>query len=334
MKISTVYITIILSIFSLTSFGQNTNNFFQLLPSNTKVSNSKYNEIQLLDSRTDTTNFGIVQLGAFNKKAIVKTIKPFGNQIKESIGFMVDSTAQNNKLILNVRHFFFAEVTGVMSEKGYCYFRGDLYTQNNDKYYKLASIDTVGVISAMDVTKALMRSSSNIINNFISNNLTVSPNTQESYSFSDLMSIDSIEKKRTKLYSLQTLNDGIYQNFSAFSSQEPSIVDFETKYNDDGALVKVIDNEKKASVSAKSIYAVVKNGRPFIATNHGFFEMKRKGNDFYFQGRSKVSPNSSSVITASMFFGIVGALLASNQTEVTELKIDHLTGEFIRTTLK
>jgi len=334
MKIKFLSVSVILLLFALITCAQNTNNFFQLQPADKKVTNSLYNQIQLLDSRTDTTNFGIVQLGAFNKKTMVKIKKPFGEQISDAIGFMADSTAKNGKLILNVRHFFFAEVTGAMSEKGYCYFKGDLYAQESNGYYKLAYIDTVSVIAAMDVTKALLKNSSNIINGFISNNLTTPPNKQEYYSFADLMRIDSIEKSRTKLYTTQTLNDGIYQSFSAFSNQEPNITEFETTYNNTGALIKVNENGKKQVISPKTIYAVVKNGKPFIATNYGYFEAQKKGNDFYFQGRSKVSANSSGVITASIFFGVVGGLIASNQTEVTELKIDHLTGEFIRTTIK
>lgn len=334
MKTKSLSISIILLLLSLLTFAQNTNNIFQLQPADKKVINSNYNQIQLLDSRTDTTNFGIVQLGAFNKKTMVRIKKPFGEQISEAIGFLIDSTAKSGKLILNVRHFFFAEVTGAMSEKGYCYFKGDLYTQESDGYYKLASIDTVGVIAAMDVTKALLKNSSNIINGFIASNLTMLPHQQERYSFADLVHIDSVEKNRIKLYTAQTLNDGIYQNFSAFSHQEPNITDFETIHDNKGALIKVTENGKKQAINPKTIYAVIKNGKPFIATNFGYFEAQKKGRDFYFQGRSKVSANSSGVITASIFFGVVGALIASNQTEVTELKIDHLTGEFIRTNLK
>ena len=45
------------------------------------ITNSLYNSIELMDSRHDTSNFGIVQLGAFNRKVQVVAATPLAAPI-------------------------------------------------------------------------------------------------------------------------------------------------------------------------------------------------------------------------------------------------------------
>lgn len=82
---------ILLCIFSLLSFAhlcsqRLTENFEITLPDQ-KVEHSLYRTIECIDSRYDTTFMGIIQLGAFNKKAKVIPENSFFYTIAKRIKF-------------------------------------------------------------------------------------------------------------------------------------------------------------------------------------------------------------------------------------------------------
>jgi hypothetical protein len=53
--------------------------------------------------------------------------------------------------------------------------------------------------------------------------------------------------------------------------------------------------------------------------------------DFCFTGKAKLAASSNDVMMASMFFGVIGSLIASSGTNaVFEIKTDHLSGGFVR----
>ena len=71
-------------------------------------------------------------------------------------------------------------------------------------------------------------------------------------------------------------------------------------------------------------------GDLFIATEYGFYKLKKLGDDFYFTGKAKVTAKTGDVLAAGFFFGIFGTLLASSADATFEMKIDHNNGGFIR----
>lgn len=325
---------IILSCFALllssNISAQNTNNVFEIALPEAKIKNSLYNTLNVLDSRLDTTHFGIVQLGAFNRKTEVKISTPIEVQLQKAFHHQLDSTAQNGELLFQIRQFYFAEITSAFSEKGYCYLKADLYTNNNGDYKRLARIDTVATVSAMDVTRLLMRQSSELITDFIAASSTQKPTDGENYTFADIMKIDDLEKSKIKLYTAENLTDGLYRTYTDFKLQQPNSNDF-TVSNHPEPKVFIAKEGKKQPLKPKEIYAFVKEGKAYVATDYGYYPLTKRDNNFYFNGKIKVTAANASVMTASLFFGLIGGLIASmpnNQTAT--LKIDHQTGEFIR----
>lgn len=315
---------------SLNIFAQNTNNVFEIALPEVKIKNSLYNALNVLDSRQDTTHFGIVQLGAFNRKTEVKISAPIESQLQKAFNHQLDGNAQNGKLLFQIRQFYFAEITSAFSEKGYCYLKADLYANNNGNYKRLARIDTVAIVSAMDVTRLLMRQSSKLITDFIATSSAQKPVNAEDYTFADIVKIDDIEKSKIKLYTTENLAEGIYHTYSDFKLQQPNSTDF-TVSTQQSPKVFIEKEGKKAQLKPKEIYAFVKEGKAYIATDYGYYPLIKRDNNFYFNGKIKVSADNASVMTASLFFGIIGGLIASMpNAQTSELKIDHQTGEFIR----
>ena len=312
-------------------FSQNRTEDFEITLPDKKVSNSLYKTIRFIDSRYDTSSIGIVQLGAFNKKAKVVPEIPFATQLSNVMNALRDATAKDGELLFQLRQFNFAELTGAMSEKGYCYLRAWLYSNKNGRYQKIASIDTVIFIKAMDVTKALFRNGSKTITNFIADNLLKDATDLQYYSFRDILQIDSMEKNDIPLYTTSQMKEGLYETYRSFLNQTPDKqVTAESKDEKIASVKTINENGKTDKVKSKDVYAIVSNGKPFIATDYGYYPLQKINDDFYFTGKAKVNANTGDVIAASIFFGIIGGLIASDAEATFEMKIDHINGGFIR----
>jgi hypothetical protein len=248
---------------------------------------------------------------------------------------LIDETAKDGELLLLLRQFSLAEITGALSEKGYCYLRAVLFGPDNGQYLKLAAVDTVIVISSFDVTKALLRQGGGSITDFIKDNIRKQSADTIHYSLAEVASIDSIEKRRLPVYNTTEYRDGPYKTFNAFVSQQPEseelLMEFWKTKNIKSIQVK---NNKGKFVKAETDqwYALVYKGQPYITTGYGVYPLEKRGDDFYFTGKAKTSASTGDVAAATFFFGIIGGLIASSagSSAVFEMKIDHLSGGFIR----
>lgn len=296
-----------------------------------KIPGCRYNKIQYLDSRPDTTYMGFVQTGFFNKKAKVVPKTPLSVQITRVFNALADTAGKSAKLLFQLRQFSFAEVTGSMSEKGYCYLRAGLYAYSAGKYQKIQSVDTVIVLkSSIDVTRALLRAGRDTIGGFMAANILHEP-AGPLYTLRDLLNIDSVEKSSMKLYNTAAFEDGLYLNYKSFMEQmpdKPITVDGGTV--GDGAVKTTGKNGKPQKVNARNIYAVVFKGQPYIVSRGEYYLLKKEKNDFFFTGKAQVTARTGDVVAASILFGVIGGLIAANADATFEMKIDHVNGEFIR----
>jgi len=321
----------ILFLFSQNAFSQiRTQNFDFTLPDQ-KITGSLYKTIKLIDSRQDTLSVGIIQRGIFNEKTKQIPKPSFSIQLSNILNALTDSSASDGELLLHLRQFNFAEVTSSFSEKGYCYIRAELFSKNNDKYQLLDRIDSVVLVKAGDVTIPLLRRSSQALSGFIGNNLQKASVDPGFYSFNDIIKMDSLEKIKIPVYNASSYTEGLYKTFTSFSNQLPDNQITATIKKEKISNVKmVIDSARSEPVNKKDIYAIVYKGVPYISTEFGYYRLNKIDGDFHFTGRAKTTANSGDVVVASIFFGLIGGLLASSSDAVFEMRIDHLSGGFIR----
>lgn len=327
-KILLVQFLLLLSCINL--YAQNKQEF-ELSPPEVKVKNSLYNSIKLLDCRSDTTNIGFVQTGLFNRKATVVAKKPLAQQFSILLNSLTDSTAKHGELLLQLRQLGFAEVTGSVSEKGYCYFNAQLYSKKAGQYQLTSAIDTVVLVKAMDVTNGLLKAGSATIGNFIAANLLQQPHEGNFYTYREVLKMDSVEKRKIKLYNTATYVDGLYSNYKLFMEQTPDkqiVVEGYQIYPD--AVKAKDENGKLKKVQAQNIYAIVYKGQPYIASKHEYYPLKKVKDDFLFTGTAKVTASTGDVVAATMLFGGLAGLAVSNAEATFEMKIDHKNGTFIR----
>jgi hypothetical protein len=301
------------------------------LPYNKKA-NSLYNSIKLLDIRSDTTDFGFVQKGALNRSVSIVAEPSLQTQLNDVMKALIDNPAQEGELLLVLRQSRFAEITKATSERGYFHFRAILFAHENGMYKKIESIDTVVVVKAFDVTKKMLSAGGEAISYFIESNLTKQPGDELTLSFDQMRSIDDIEKSKLPLYINETYKDGIYYNFKSFVNQQPDETGVSATFDKKGKTLRISYTDKKGKpreIENRFIYAFVYEGRPYISGEFTCYPLEKRGNDFYFSGKVP-DPKGDEVFMASVFFGVLGGLMASSTKSVFEMKIDHLSGGFIR----
>lgn len=274
---------------------------------------------------------GIVQTGSFNKKVRVVPKISISEQIKILVDSLIDSSAKEGELLFQLRHFSFVEITGPLNEKGYCYLIAELYAKKGEQYFKVNSLDSVIYVKSNEVSKKLMRNTRELISSFISTSLLMQPDEGVHYSYSDIRNIDRIEKRRLKLYTTSEFTDGLYLSYESFKNQVPDKEAIVVMDDKQVRSIKVMNAKGKAEkVNSGSVYAVVHNGQPHIATEFGYYQLRRIKDDFLFYGKGKVTADASDVVTAQLYHGLIGAMIAADKESIVEMKIDHKNGGFIR----
>ncbi|WP_276484269.1 hypothetical protein [Paraflavitalea pollutisoli] len=327
-----VAIALLLSASTTTRAQRISEDFTVTLPEE-KVPNSLYNTLQVIDGRRDTSEMGIVQLGAFNRKAWVRPEVPITTQLQSVFNALIDPAAQNGKLVLLLRNLRFAEITKAMSESGYCYLRADMFSEADGIYKPLGKIDTMILVKSMDVTRALFRRGSKTVVDFMAQQLSSQPTTGDSYTLNDVLAYNTVQKRKLPLYKASVLQNGVYRSFTAFLQQQPDTDNAQVTFDKTNSIKKVNiagADGKPVKVKASEMYALVHDGKPYIATKYGYYPLEKRGDDFFFTGKAEVTANTGDVVVASLFFGIIGGLIASDASAQFEMKIDHINGGFER----
>lgn len=307
--------------------------YFDLNYTEKKVENSLYNTIQFLDSREDTSGMGIVRVGTLNKEATVKPNGSFQSQLENLLSKINDTNASQNNLLFQLRRLKFVEKAGEGKEYGYIFFRANLFSINDKIYNKIASIDTFIVVEAIDVTKPLMEEGNNTIVNFIKSGLVIKPNGISSLSMNEIMSIDSIEKLKIKVYNVETYTNGVYKTFMAFKAQIPDYTLFSITFEDGEISVIKAKNRKGKikKIRSDDVYAIVNNGKPFISALFGYYPLVKNNNDFYFIADDKLDFVKGQIVKNSSIFSNTEYVYSPTLiTSLFEIKIDHVNGKFMR----
>lgn len=330
-----LFLLVAVFFFNWKLFSQNRTESYDITIPDTVISGSLYSTLRLIDIRRDTLSTGIIQKGAFNKRVKIVAETPLRTQFSELMRYVTgNSFLRDRELLLVLREFNFAEVTGALSEKGYFQLRADFFEEDNGMYKKLSGIDTVVVVSALDVTKKMLAKGSRIFSDFLISGLKKTSIEKKEISLSQAKNIDSIEKSVLPLYTAKMIKNGAYKDFSSFLNQVPDDTTLKMEFSKKGALKSILIKRKNGKYNDAELdkwYVFAFNDKLIISTGYGIYPLEKKGNDFFFTGKAFVAAKSEDVMLASMFFGILGGLAASGgSTAESYMKIDHKGGGFIR----
>lgn len=292
---------------------------------------SNFSHLQIIDSRKDTANYGIVQKGAFNKRALVQPKIPIAVQLDSIFNLLKANatTTPQDTLVIQLRDMKFAEITEAFKETGYFYLRANTYLKKGESYSEVSSMDIIETVNAMDVTQKNYKNASRIINDFMGKAMSSKASLDRTFTLEQIVNIDKIEKQAIPLYASEKLTDGIYMAYFGFKDQIPNHSDFKVERNKKGEIrdIKVLDYKGKyTSIARDRMYGFVENGVPHIATEYGFYQLIKREDDYFYTGKVRVAGDSASIVAASVMFGIIGGIIASNNSDTYEIMIDHITG--------
>jgi hypothetical protein len=299
------------------------------LPS-VKAEGSLYNKVLFADSREDSAYLGIVVKGVLKDKLLVMPKRPLAEQIKDVVEVLTDRSSGKGTILFQLRQLKFVEYAGITSDRGYFNLKASLYAQQGERYRKIKTIDTV--VEFYGKTYLLFTEGSKILTSFIKNNLPKPPREKTTYSYTEVVHMDSVEKSKIMAYTIPTLKDGLYRNYKSFMNQEPDEEVVVKRKGDELISVKTdAGNGKLFTIKSKEAYAVVDKGQAFIVADNSFYPLNRVNNDFYFTGKAKVGASTSDVIMFSTTLLILGVGFTDDVSKATfDMKIDHTNGEFIR----
>jgi hypothetical protein len=307
--------------------------YFELGFNGKKIENSSFNSIRFLDSREDTSNMGVVRIGSLNKEAKVESNGSFASQLNNLLLNINGAGAQQSELLFQLRRLKFVEKAEEGKEFGYCFFRANLYAQNQTDYTVIASIDTFIVVEASDVTKPIMEAANNTIIDFLSTALKNKPASNTVLSFNEISNIDSIEKIKIKVYNVSNYTDGVYKTFESFKAQVPDYTFFSITF-EDGEITELKAKNKKGKiikVKSENVYAIVNKGKPYVSAQFGYYPLVKNNNDFYFIGDDKLNFIKGEIVKNNSIFSTTEYIYSSiPMTAVFEIKIDHVNGKFMR----
>ncbi len=129
------------------------------------------------------------------------------------------------------------------------------------------------------------------------------------------------------------LVDGLYFSYQSLANQLPDRkIEVEMKDETVRKAKYQDENGNWLKVRSKDVYAIVYDGIPYIASEHGYFPVEKINNDFYFTLTAKVGPGTGEAVAMGVLFGLLGTLILydfDSPTKSVEMKIDHLTGRFV-----
>jgi len=319
----------VLLVASTQLFAQDILKGFDLLPSSHKVSNSLYNRIRYMDSRTDDTTIGVIGVGLLRNTPVKLVFaRSFAEQLEGLLNVLTDATAKNGELLFQLERFHFIETYGTRS----CYLQADLYAAADGRYKRIGTLDTVVLIRAGDIKAAIIENASRVISEFIAYNLFNAGASSETYSFDEVAHIDSLEMQKMPVYISENYVDGLYLSYESFVKQKPDgqgAVHADREGNI--STIKTLHNiGKQTTIYPKDLYAVVYNGVPFVATDYGYYKLQKTANNsFLFTGDVKTAGNSGDASNGQPSFGVLGAPSSPGTQETYVVLINYRNGAFI-----
>ncbi|HMH23127.1 MAG TPA: hypothetical protein VK563_15190 [Puia sp.] len=298
------------------------------LPAYNKVSNSRYKKIGFLDCRDDTTYIGTVNVGVLRHEGKLKLRMPFQPQLQALMDSLTDSSVGNGELLFQLRDFHFVE----KMDTRYCYLQVGLYVKMEDQYRRLSILDTVMIVTSSDVTGVVQTLGSRIMTDFLVYELSREPEHSAAFQIQEVLQYDSIEKSRIPLFTSTQYVNGIYDDYYSFSRQQPDRQG-QIKADKNGVISRVAAQDstgRLVKLKSKNLYALVYDGKPYIATEYGYYRVEKVNNNLFFTGKVKVAASAGDKNGAAMAFGLIGAAMASGGYAATyEMIIDPVSGVFV-----
>ncbi len=309
---------LILCLPSANLFSQGTSAAFEWTAPKTAPEKSLYKLIAFLDSRQDTSYVGSYSLepGAKPTRLLLKT--PIQPQLEAILNAYTDASSGFGAVLFQLKRFSFAETQKTV----YTYLSANLYALKDNGYVLLLNLDTTLVIDGpVNFRPALANASNEVIDNFIARGIVMEPVDTIVYSYDDVRRIDSVRKRKLKVYNTSAYAEGFYSNYTVFKKQTPDLQGA-VEVRSDRSLAVTLHSTEWTEPRARNIF-LPSSTRAYRISSRilGIIPLEKQADDFYFTGRLNVVGSSQSPF--GLFYGQCGE---SGQTRITACSSTITTG--------
>lgn len=283
---------------------------------------SKFSKIAYLDSRSNQKDFGFL-----NGRKVIDDV-PLAVQLEAVFPQMINNTQEDKIMLIQLRKLSFFETKSNDGDLGVCVLRVNLYQKEVNDYYFINKLDTVIESSPGNILSRGVE----CLTSYIANNLDAVQNSEVPFSLSELQAIDDFEKEDIPLYLNKSFVDGIYYDFYQFAQQNPDTVDMRMNIKKNELKdVKVLSTEGKwRKIPIGELYAVVADGKAYIAYDRKFRQAYFDGNDLKFRTtktETVVPPGVSvGVEMGRGFGGGIGFSFGTKKKSMAIMLVDHQNG--------
>lgn len=296
-----------------------------------------FNEITVLDLRSDKTNLGYLKRGPLNQKVMLVPKEGFTEMLEQ---FVKQTTKQAiNKgdaiLLIVVRDFTLTDrPTG--GEMGTFYARMDFYLGSQDRFIRQLHVDSLfETSSGWDVTKNVRRIAAQKTINWLKR---MTGNTTIAVSGTAMTRTEIIAEieQEHKIYPVyvEEQKKGVYYTVEEFLNNTPGDTAFVQRDDFmDGKKISYFYKKEEgkrrgADLDKTPCYAVYNGKKWFKKTSYGLTLMKYRDGDFYFP---EVGQGLRANDDVAIMFGLVGALVAagtsgSKGNALYNIRLDPKTG--------
>lgn len=299
----------------------------------TKLDQSYYKTIKLLDRRVDTTFLGTVRKGLLNNPANLFASQPLSEQFQNVLNSFNGENTKNGTLVLYLRQLYFAE----MAVHGYFYFQGFLFSKNEDGTYSLLEQinHAIDHKAKSNVSKEILQKGNDFLVDFIKTSASKKPQSGNHYTYEQINNFEETAKQSISIFNASELKDGIYNDYQSLKNQKPNKAISRVKfYGNAPKIVRIYEtvDGKEEEIKKDNIYVVIYKGElyPYLSIENLFIKAEKRDNDYYFTGKIRSNANSPSITVAPVYgYATIGVSFMTNPVTTYEMKIDYFNGDFI-----
>lgn len=307
-----------------------------------KKSDLNQYRIKVVDKRADTTApLGKVKVDYRKGLEQLVAKASLSKDLEDYYAKLYPAEAGVQKELLALVYKFEAEeiLPPLADEWGMFKYSADFFVSENDNSFcLLGAVDDTFLVTAYDVTPALLKKVAETIQIPYSKMVKNPPAIERNLNRKEFLSYQVQEKKYFKAYTTDSMPNGVYEHwndFLALRKKQNRVVETENG----GFLFYTQTEKRKKDFSNMAPYKIIViDGQAYYKKGYNYIKMLRKGGDYYVT--TKINPvvnKNADVIAYGSLYGLMGAFFAAGYlspqgmtvAETYECKINCRTGNLI-----
>jgi hypothetical protein len=281
---------------------------------------SPFREIQVIDSRSDTSRIGFSYSRNIGHRQLV--LQPTaGTEISAFLNSFSNPAASRSLLVV-VKHLWISEMTPEEPEQPFqgkphttrLRFRAEAYLKDGTGYVPYGYLDTT-VTAALQVLQVTPFRLPDLLTSFMKKMITLDPekvlSTKRRVSFAF---IDSFNKRKYshRILKVDALRKGVYASLDDFRNNNPTINNYAVEQEGETLSLYLQDEEGKSYFTRK-IWGYCDGQTSYVMINGNLYPVMRQQNAHYVFGAKHYTIKTTRIPIITLSAGLVGSVPVSQK---------------------